>query len=125
MKIQLDHSISSRKIVQLLTAQLEAQVSGVVPNKDTYNKALRFNKILAEFFNDGIMINGRYIPFAIDITGDDDNYQASVKLYITSTQTEADLEFVWDSPDEYPRLIIGSYSLFNQIMDACERQIES
>ena len=124
MKIRFDHSITSNYIAKLLTKQLEAQVIGVPPNKDTYNAPLHFNKMLAEIFNRGVAINDQYVSFAIDVNENEDSYCASAKVHISNQQSDADLEFVWDFPDEYPRLVIGSYAMFNQIMDALERELE-
>ena len=126
MKIEFDRSITSIELIRLLNEHSKVYTfSEDAKSLKEFEKKHKFNKIFANLFDSGVIIDGDTIAFDIDCdVNENDIYFAEADIYIGCNVATPTFKFTWDDSDEYPSLVIGDPSIFSKIMDAVEAQVQ-
>lgn len=124
MNIRFDNGTSSRDLVQFLTAHEYIVKHSDTINEETFRKGSKFNSLLSKLFTNGVIVDGNHIFYeARHDCEEGADYLAEAEVYICSKVSTPTFKFVWSDPDEYPELEISSMAIFNQILDAAEREL--
>lgn len=126
MNICFDNSISSQQLAQLLNAYEYIIDHTDRIDANAFKSGSKFNSLLSKLFADGVIVDGNRIFYeARHECEEGAEYFAEADIFICSKVSTPTLKFVWSDPDEYPELEINSMAIFNQILDAADRELSA